>query len=88
MVEGARLEIVWAGDRLGGSNPLASARSLMGRIGRWSSYLVLFEVSSFASAGWQNEGPFGLFFGLFVGVGEKAIFAGQGVFEDDLLEGP
>ena len=26
MVEGARLEIVWAGDRLGGSNPLASAR--------------------------------------------------------------
>ena len=27
MVEGARLEIVWAGDRLGGSNPLASART-------------------------------------------------------------
>ena len=26
MVEGARLEIVWAGDRLGGSNPLASAK--------------------------------------------------------------
>lgn len=25
VVEGARLEIVWAGDRLGGSNPLASA---------------------------------------------------------------
>ena len=27
MVEGARLEIVWAGDRLGGSNPLASAKT-------------------------------------------------------------
>ncbi len=26
MVEGARLEIVWARKRLGGSNPLASAR--------------------------------------------------------------
>ena len=26
MVEGARLEIVWAFTRLGGSNPLASAR--------------------------------------------------------------
>ena len=25
MVEGARLEIVWARERLGGSNPLASA---------------------------------------------------------------
>ena len=25
MVEGARLEIVWAGNSLGGSNPLASA---------------------------------------------------------------
>ena len=29
MVEGARLEIVWAGDRLGGSNPLASAIFLL-----------------------------------------------------------
>ena len=30
MVEGARLEIVWASNRLGGSNPLASATSLAG----------------------------------------------------------
>ena len=28
MVEGARLEIVCAGNRIGGSNPLASARLL------------------------------------------------------------
>ena len=28
MVEGARLEIVWARKRLGGSNPLASARNV------------------------------------------------------------
>ncbi len=27
VVEGARLEIVWASNSLGGSNPLASARS-------------------------------------------------------------
>ena len=32
VVEGARLEIVWAGDRLGGSNPLASAMLLTQRI--------------------------------------------------------
>lgn len=29
MVEGARLEIVWARKRLGGSNPLASARKFL-----------------------------------------------------------
>ena len=31
MVEGARLEIVWAFMRLGGSNPLASATTPLGR---------------------------------------------------------
>ena len=31
MVEGARLEIVWAGDRLEGSNPFASAKPLFNR---------------------------------------------------------
>ena len=29
MVEGARLEIVWASNSLGGSNPLASARKFL-----------------------------------------------------------
>ena len=34
MVEGARLEIVWAFMRLGGSNPLASATTPLGRFFR------------------------------------------------------
>ena len=39
MVEGARLEIVWAFTRLGGSNPLASAKFTMKLI-----CLVLFVI--------------------------------------------
>lgn len=42
MVEGARLEIVWAGDRLGGSNPLASAKFLENSNRASGDFLILF----------------------------------------------
>ena len=50
MVEGARLEIVWAGDRLGGSNPLASATFLTERIKKRDSDLALLGANPLASA--------------------------------------
>ena len=42
MVEGARLEIVWAFTRLGGSNPLASARKSL-KIALYGLFLKTFR---------------------------------------------
>lgn len=50
MVEGARLEIVWARKRLGGSNPLASATPLAGCLKKRNSYLALLDANPLASA--------------------------------------
>ena len=49
MVEGARLEIVWAGDRLGGSNPLASATLLTQRIKKQDSFVASLQSNPLAS---------------------------------------
>ena len=47
MVEGARLEIVWAGYRLEGSNPFASATFLTERIKKQDSDLAIARCESF-----------------------------------------
>ena len=80
MVEGARLEIVWAGDRLGGSNPLASAMALMSLFCTDSDLRC--ESSRFRQA-------LGLFFvGFFlegfkeIAVSAKTIFASNRVFKN------
>ena len=90
MVEGARLEIVWAGDRLGGSNPLASATFFQ------NAQKVIFgsrasrsmRILSYAMALAE------LFFvGFFlerlekVAVSAETIFAGDGIFENSSLHG-